>query len=202
MADEVPPRFACDAMLGGLARWLRAAGYDASWHGGIADWDLVRLALREGRVLLTCDTGIFRIGIVRDGEVPALLIPNELTREEQLAFVLRRLSLAPRPPRCMACGGPLAEVDKEQVRDRVPPGTFARRDHFFECGRCHQVFWRGARWERIAALLAQAAHCGSCRRDTIIGGPGASATGAFFPPVADAPGSLSSLRVRSAPALH
>lgn len=27
-------RFACDAMLGGLARWLRAAGYEASWHDG------------------------------------------------------------------------------------------------------------------------------------------------------------------------
>jgi uncharacterized protein with PIN domain len=26
------PPLACDAMLGGLARWLRAAGYDASWH--------------------------------------------------------------------------------------------------------------------------------------------------------------------------
>ena len=31
------PWFACDAMLGGLARWLRAAGYDASWEHGIDD---------------------------------------------------------------------------------------------------------------------------------------------------------------------
>jgi len=60
------PTFACDAMLGGLARWLRAAGYDASWTEGIDDWDLVRLARREGRVLLSSDTGIFKIGVVRD----------------------------------------------------------------------------------------------------------------------------------------
>src|SRR5206468_2540549 len=30
-------RFWCDAGLGGLARWLRAAGYEAAWQAGIAD---------------------------------------------------------------------------------------------------------------------------------------------------------------------
>ena len=52
-------RFACDAMLGGLARWLRAAGYDASWRVDISDPDLIRLSRDEGRTLLSSDTGIF-----------------------------------------------------------------------------------------------------------------------------------------------
>src|SRR5205085_4482474 len=60
-----PPRFACDAMLGYLARWLRAAGYDAFWQEGIDDAELVRLARREGRYLLSCDTGIFQYRLVR-----------------------------------------------------------------------------------------------------------------------------------------
>src|SRR5437016_516505 len=107
------PMFACDAMLGGLARWLRAAGYDASWHPGIEDWDLVRLAQREGRVLLSSDTGIFKIGIVRDGDLPALWIPHGLSTQEQLAFVLRERKLPVREPRCMACGGRLVEVPKD-----------------------------------------------------------------------------------------
>jgi hypothetical protein len=75
--------FACDAMLGGLARWLRAAGYDASWRKDVGDWELIRLALREQRTLLTSDTGILRIGIVRDGEVPALFISHGLDKREQ-----------------------------------------------------------------------------------------------------------------------
>src|SRR5262249_40367538 len=108
MTSDPDPRFACDAMLGGLARWLRAAGYDSFWRAGIDDWDLVRLAQREGRVLLSSDTGIFRIGLVRDGDLPALWVPNRLTtKESQLAFVLEQLRLGPRPPRCMACGGTL-----------------------------------------------------------------------------------------------
>jgi hypothetical protein len=68
MTDPTPPLFVCDAMLGSLARWLRAAGYDASWQAHIDDWDLIRLARAEGRILLSCDTGIFRIGIIRDGD--------------------------------------------------------------------------------------------------------------------------------------
>ena len=61
------PRFLCDAMLGGLARWLRAAGYDASWNLAILDRDLLLLAEREGRLLLTSDTGIIKVTRVRDG---------------------------------------------------------------------------------------------------------------------------------------
>ena len=49
MPDTTAPRFACDAMLGSLARWLRAAGYDAFWQEGIDDWDLIRLAQALGR---------------------------------------------------------------------------------------------------------------------------------------------------------
>ena len=45
--------FACDSMLKGLARWLRAGGYDAQWSYTIEDNDLVDMARKEKRILLT-----------------------------------------------------------------------------------------------------------------------------------------------------
>jgi uncharacterized protein with PIN domain len=69
------PAFWCDAMLGGLARWLRAAGYDAAWRAGIDDAELVRQALATGRILLTADTGLMRHGAIQSGRVRAVLIP-------------------------------------------------------------------------------------------------------------------------------
>jgi uncharacterized protein with PIN domain len=161
MPDAVMPespdyRFACDAMLGALARWLRAAGYDTSWRADVDDWELVRHAAGDGRILLSSDTGIFRIGIVRDGEVPALWVPTGLRTRAQLALVLDHFRLAPRAPRCMACGGELAEVPREQVRGRVPPRSFAWVERFWECTACGRVFWQGTHWQRIAARLAQA----------------------------------------------
>jgi uncharacterized protein with PIN domain len=153
---DTPPAFVCDAMLGGLARWLRAAGYDAAWRGDADDWDVIRQAEGEGRMLLTCDSGIFRIGIVRDGDVPGLLLPVGLSKEQQLAFVLEKLGLSLQPPRCMACGGSLAAVPKEQVRERAPPRTFDWIDQFYECSRCGRLFWQGTHWQRIASVLQKA----------------------------------------------
>ena len=53
--DEARPRFIADAMLGRLARWLRTLGYDTAYDDRIADADLVRRSLTEGRHLLTRD---------------------------------------------------------------------------------------------------------------------------------------------------
>src|SRR5437588_279558 len=153
MAHDSPPRFACDAMLGGLARWLRAAGYDASWHEGIDDGDLVRLSRAEGRTVLSSDGDVFEFAVVRDGVVPALFVPRGLGVQEQLAHVLGKLGLPLRAPRCMACGGCLIEVPREAVRGQVPSRSFAGHERFWECNRCGQVFWHGSHWQRIVDRL-------------------------------------------------
>jgi uncharacterized protein with PIN domain len=128
-------------------------GYDASWRSGIDDWQLIRLARREQRLLLSSDSGIFRMGTVRDGEVPALRIPHGLGKLQQLAFVLDQLKLPCREPRCMACGGPLVAQAKDGLHDRVPARTMAWLEQFYECSRCKQLFWQGTHWQQIAAKL-------------------------------------------------
>ena len=147
------PAFWCDAMLGGLARWLRAAGYDAAWQEGIDDAELLRRALADDRVLLTSDTGLLACGAVRAGRVRALLVPHGLSKVEALRFVLDRLGLRRREPRCMACGGRLAAIPKEAARPEAPPRTFAWCDQFYRCQRCAKLFWRGTHWKRIEARL-------------------------------------------------
>jgi uncharacterized protein with PIN domain len=148
-------RFACDAMLGRLARWLRAAGYDASWRADIDDWALIRQARAEGRVLLSSDSGIFRIGLIRDGELAAVHIPPGLRVAEQLAVVQQRLALPRRSPRCMACGGLLTAAPREQVRGQVPPRSYAWCSRFFRCQGCGRVLWAGSHWQHLDAVLCQ-----------------------------------------------
>jgi uncharacterized protein with PIN domain len=156
MASTDSLRFVCDAMLGGLARWLRAAGYDACWRSDIGDWDLIRLAIREGRLLLSSDSGIFKIGVVRDGEIPAFFVPRGLDVQQQLGLILARFHLAILEPRCMACGGALLEIPKEQAQDRAPERSFEWADRFWECDRCRRLFWQGTHWQRISEKLRSA----------------------------------------------
>jgi uncharacterized protein with PIN domain len=149
------PEFVCDAMLGGLARWLRAAGYDAEFTYGIDDRKLIRRALSTAATLLSSDGQLFERNLIRDKTVTALFVPRGLSKVRQLSFVLRELSLPVRPePRCMACGGELLEVEKDSVRAEAPPKAFAACDRFWRCGRCGRLLWRGTHWRRISARLA------------------------------------------------
>lgn len=153
------PRFLCDGSLGGLAHWLRAAGYEARELGRVRGDALVHVARHEGGTLLTTDSRLWERRAILDGTVPALWIPTGMEPAEQLAMVLRDLALPLREPRCMACGGALAAVAKDSVRERIPPRTARWKDEYFVCEGCGQLFWQGTHWERIEARLRSLGLC-------------------------------------------
>ena len=159
-------KFLCDAMLGGLAKWLRAAGHDASYASegtDISDGHLVRRVIEEGRVLLTSDRGFLERGPVRDGKAAFLLVPHAPV-EEQLRLVAGRFGLERYDSRCMECNGDLKAVLYDAVSGRVPPGVAGEQELFFRCEGCGRVFWHGSHWRRIGARL-----------DRVFGSPSAMA---------------------------
>ncbi|MCK6457912.1 MAG: Mut7-C RNAse domain-containing protein [Phycisphaerae bacterium] len=150
--DPGGPAFACDAMCGGLARWLRALGYDATFSPRIDDGELVRQARGEGRILISSDSRLFERRAIRLGEVKSCFLPRGMKMLDQVRFVVSRLGLTVRDPRCMACGGELERVDAAEVGDRVPARSLVWATEFFECRRCGRVFWNGTHWRRIDAV--------------------------------------------------
>jgi hypothetical protein len=155
--DEAnPPRFFCDPSLGGLARWLRAAGYEARPAPGVPGHRLPDEALSRGLVLLTSEAEVLDRRIVADGSLVVVWVPSALTMAEQLHLAAVELGLTLREPRCMACGGGLVPTAKEAVRPRIPPRTALWQDEYFVCAECDRLFWRGTHWERIAATLRHA----------------------------------------------
>ena len=151
-------RFLCDAGLGGLARWLRAAGYEAAWQPDIDDDQLLHEARSHPATLLTTDAMLMERRLLRDRVIPAFWLPPTLSIPEQLALVFREFGLTVRGPRCMSCGGELHRVPKEALHDRIPPKTYHWLDEFFVCRRCDRLFWHGTHWQRIVAQLSGLAH--------------------------------------------
>ena len=148
-------RFFCDAGLGGLARWLRAAGYEAFWKPDISDEDLLREARRLSAAILTTDSMILERRVVRDRLIPLFWLPPTLTIAEQLALVFQEFKLKAADPRCMSCGGQLRRQSKESLRERIPPRTYQWLDDYFVCSRCGKLFWQGTHWERILKTLGE-----------------------------------------------
>ena len=149
-----PIHFLCDAGLGGLARWLRAAGYEATWEPDIDDNVLLREARRMSATVLTTDAMLMVRRVLRDRIIPVFWLPPTLSFAEQLTLVFREFGLTVRGPRCMSCGGELGRVSKGALRERIPPKTYRWLEEFFVCRRCDKLFWRGTHWQRILVTLS------------------------------------------------
>jgi hypothetical protein len=80
------PRLLADAMLGALARWLRALGVDVTYDPDLDDPELVELAFAEGRTILTRDRRLTERRLARNH----LLIRSDDVAE-QLHQVLTEL---------------------------------------------------------------------------------------------------------------
>jgi uncharacterized protein with PIN domain len=150
-------KFIVDNNVGRLAVWLRALGYDALFINPIEDDDLIEIARREGRIILTKDTGILRRRIVTRGEVQALYVQGDDWRG-QLAQVVRELHLDADPgfTRCIACNTPPETRTREEARSHVPPYVYRTQQDFQSCPTCGRYYWKGTHWDRMREELQRA----------------------------------------------
>ena len=153
-APTDPPRFLLDVHLGTLARRMRLLGLDTAYSCDAADEELVRASLAQERLLLTRDRGLLHRRALRWGAHVGPLRPEEQVRE-----VLARFAPALQPwTRCLACNGPLADVTKAEVAERLEAGTRRTYERFRRCTSCGKVYWPGAHQDRLQQIVDAATH--------------------------------------------
>lgn len=155
---QIEVRFAADAMLGRLARWLRLFGYDAGYVPGIEDAELIRIARQEGRIILTRDEHF------RRRNIPECVFVYSDTVSEQLAQVIRAFGLHPRECRCTSCNGILRPVEKRAVEGLVPDHVYLNFHRFRLCGECGRIYWEGSHYRRLREKLNEIADA-AARKD-------------------------------------
>ncbi len=144
-------RFALDANLGALARYLRLCGFDSQYRNDVADAELAERAAAERRILLTRDRGLLKRRVVTHGYFVRRHAPRL-----QLAEVFRRFDLLDqaRPlERCPRCNAVLRDVDKAVIRHRLEPLTERHYEHFRLCTGCERIYWRGSHVAGIETLI-------------------------------------------------
>lgn len=142
-----------DSMLGSLGRWLRLLGYDTAMAGSEPDWQIVRRARAEGRVILTRDRELAR----RRGVQSLLVLAGDL--DAQLDQVAGELALPPPQPgtRCLHCNAALLPAQRDDVAADVPPYVLQTQESFRRCPNCRRVYWRGTHWLNMEARVAAVA---------------------------------------------
>ena len=146
------PRFAADAMLARLARWLRVLGWDTTFEPGLADPELVFLANEQRRILLTRDRPLLReLKPHRSHEVRSDA-PLEQLRD--LVLSLRLEPPAELFTRCRVCNTLLSEPLSQEQRDELlPPEVRALPGPARRCPGCGRLYWQGSHARRMRAAL-------------------------------------------------
>ena len=150
------PRFIIDVNVGRLAKWLRIMGYDTLFPEENSDNELVRIALRENRVLVTRDAGIAQRRAARLGQMKVVHIKDDDLRR-QLQQLIRDLDLNLDSgfSRCVLCNHLLDPANKEEVARRLPPYVLQTQSQFMQCPQCQRLYWRGTHWSNMMEELGQ-----------------------------------------------
>jgi uncharacterized protein with PIN domain len=134
-------KFAVDCMLGKLAKWLKILGFDSLYFSKIEDSELLALAQKEGRTLLSRDNALLQ----KSRGTPTLFIESE-DWKTQLKQVLDDFNLWQKVSpysRCIECNCKLKDLTKRRAKNLVTPFVYERAKSFALCPRCGRVFWKG-----------------------------------------------------------
>ena len=145
-------KFICDDNLGKLAKWLRTLGYDTLFSCTISDQELISQALKEDRIILTRDNKLVQMKSV----TKYLLIESDKPLE-QLKQVKEKFNLKTEEQtlfsRCLVCNTLLEKIEKESIKEKIPPYVYKTQNDFVHCPQCDKIFWTGTHVQRMTQRL-------------------------------------------------
>lgn len=149
--------FAVDMNVGRLATLLRLAGFDTFYDNDISDPELIEVAAREKRILLSKDRDLLKRKKVVFGR-----LVREIHPERQLAEIVHLFGIKEQCKplsRCLRCNGLLQPVDKERIIEQLEPLTRKYYDSFRRCQGCGRIYWPGSHRDGLLVLLGTLGDC-------------------------------------------
>lgn len=142
-------KFLCDQMLGNLSRWLRFFGFDTYYIKiDIDDDELLNIAEKDNRIILTRDKELIirakkrKLGIIKI---------DSIDLDNQLKLVLKNIKIDNDKilSRCSICNTILRQIEKEDIKNRLPNKIYNNMNDFFFCKNCDKIYWMGSHYDKI-----------------------------------------------------
>jgi uncharacterized protein len=146
------PKFLLTENLNKLAKFLRFMGYDAAVYKSISFDNMIRIAEKDKRIILTRSVKqskskkqFRRIFIKSDNHISQIKELKDVIRyNEDNTFT-----------RCGECNKKLFEIIKTKVKGLVPEFVFETQTEFKICRYCGKFFWKGTHYKEIQRDLAE-----------------------------------------------
>ena len=140
-----------------LVRWLRILGYDTTFDTKYDDIDIIQIAKKENRIIVTRDEDLVHRGTklgLQATKADGKSIEERLLKLQKVTGIDLEL-LDTTPSRCTVCNGSLKSIPKDEIIDKLQEGTKKQHQEFWICTNepCQQVFWKGPHWDKIKRTL-------------------------------------------------
>lgn len=144
-------------MLGTIAKKMRILGFDSKYSAAIDDEDLILLAKKESRTIITKDHQV--ADNAKKHDILTVDITTH-TEKAQLIEIAKKIGFKkyefnPSSARCPMCNGILHGTEKHQIIDKVPIKIAQNVKEFWVCESCKHIYWEGTHIRNLKKLIAE-----------------------------------------------
>lgn len=144
-------KFILDCHLGKLAKYMRMLGFDTIYKNRMNDDEIIDIAIREKRIILTRDKLLLKSSRIVQG-----YFVRTIGKHEQLIEVVKKFDLYNKFKsftRCMCCNSQLTELNNVAIADKVEPNIAKLYDTFYYCSKCDKVYWKGSHFKKMETYI-------------------------------------------------
>ena len=152
---KIQLRFAADAMLGKLAKWLRLMGID-TLYVRFCDLKGIKAILEDNRIFLTRNNGLYTQLRKEYGDDERIYLVEANIPAEQLKEISKKfeIALSNRFRLCSICNFPIKKVSRKAVQNKVPEYIFHTHEEFYFCPSCKRIYWSGSHLQNMRGKIA------------------------------------------------
>jgi uncharacterized protein len=145
------PTFICDVHLGRLCKYLRMIGLDSLYSNRYTPEEIIAISIREKRIILSRSWQL-----AKHKEVTHAYWIQSSEPLEQIKDLIIKLDLSGHIEpliRCLNCNCKLLTIEKQEILQRLQPGTINYFQEFFHCPTCDQIYWKGSHFENMLDFI-------------------------------------------------
>ncbi len=155
--NKIEPIFFVDAMLGNIAKKLRIMGYDTKYLADIEDDELIRLAKKDKRIIISKDKNLVNQAIKFGLE--AIFLKNNEEIEQFRDMIknlnLKTISINGERARCPKCNSKTELVLKKNIHEKIPTKVLEYNEKFWICKVCNKIFWEGTHIKNLQKFVSE-----------------------------------------------